>query len=249
MNNVTELKPFWHRFFGFNWKFGLFLILIVCIPRFFLVLNANVTGNYGSIGLIMFISALAPFVFLSKVGRKEIGLTLPKKYAELFWDFVIGLIYSSVLYYLGKFLYGNSLENWFNYIGKSYHIPTTVTPHDKAVLFSITAFTGMIFSPVGEELFFRGIVYANFAKSFSGIKAATIESLAFALTHIAHFGLIYTGGQWKFLPMPTLIWILSMFLASLLFLLCKRRSGSLLGAVVCHAAFNLGMIFYIFYLL
>jgi hypothetical protein len=66
-----ELKPFWSMLFDFNWKFGLFLILVICIPRFVLVLHANETANYGFIGLIMLISAIAPFVFLSKYGRKK----------------------------------------------------------------------------------------------------------------------------------------------------------------------------------
>ncbi len=73
----SELRPFWNRIFNYNWKFGLFLIHIVCIPRFILVLNANASGNYGSIGLIMTISAIAPFIFLSKYGRKEIGIAKP----------------------------------------------------------------------------------------------------------------------------------------------------------------------------
>ena len=65
-NMENELRPFWSRLFNFNWKFGLFLILIVCIPRFILVLKANSSGNYGYIGLVMTISAIAPFLFLSK---------------------------------------------------------------------------------------------------------------------------------------------------------------------------------------
>jgi uncharacterized protein len=34
-----------------------------------------------------------------------------------------------------------------------------------------------------------------------------------------------------------------MFLVSLLFFLCKKRSGSLAGAVIAHAGFNGGMIY------
>ncbi len=67
----NELRPFWNKIFNFNWKFGLFLILIICIPRFVLVLQANETANYKYIGLIMLISAIAPFVFLNKYGRKK----------------------------------------------------------------------------------------------------------------------------------------------------------------------------------
>ena len=67
----NELRPFWASLFNFDWRFGLFLILIICIPRFILVLKANASGNYGAIGLIMTISAIAPFIFLSKYGRKK----------------------------------------------------------------------------------------------------------------------------------------------------------------------------------
>ncbi len=246
---TNELKPIWRKLFCFDWKFGLFLILIVCIPRFALVLQANVLKNYGSIGLIMLISAILPFVFLSKSGRRSIGIVKPQKYIPLLWAFVSGLIFSFLLYYLGQWLYGNSDNNWYHYIGRSYNIPEAISQSDKLILFAITALTGMLFSPIGEELFFRGIVYGSFEKSIGSSKASIVESAAFALTHIAHFGLVYLGGQWKLLLIPSLIWVLSMFFVSMLFLHYKKRSGSILGAIICHAAFNLGMIFCIFYIL
>ncbi|CAN5191967.1 hypothetical protein BH11BAC6_BH11BAC6_08090 [soil metagenome] len=244
-----ELRPFWRKIFNFNWKFGLFLILIVCIPRFVLVLNANASGNYSSIGLIMFISALAPFIFLTKYGRRQIGITKPKKYSWLLVAFVGGLAFSFLLYYLGHSLYGNNVENWDSYIGKSYKIPATINEHDKTIFFVVVVLTGMTFSPIGEELFFRGIVHASFAKSIGEKHASVVDSSAFALTHISHFGLVFINNQWNFLAMPALIWVLSMFLVSVMFFIFKRYSGSILGAMICHAAFNLGMIYCIFYLL
>lgn len=244
----NELRPFWNKIFSFNWKFGLFLIIIVCIPRFILVLNANVTGNYGSIGLIMTISAIAPFIFLSKYGRKEIGITKPKKYNWLLIAFVFGLITSVFLYFLGQTFFGNSYENWYNYIGKSYKIPTSISPNDKKILFLIMAFTGMTFSPIGEELFFRGIVHSSFAKSVGEKKASLVDGAAFALTHISHFGLVFINNKWDFFTIPTLIWVASMFLVSLLFFTFRKYSESILGAMICHSTFNLGMIYCIFYL-
>ncbi|MDR1225835.1 MAG: CPBP family intramembrane metalloprotease [Prevotellaceae bacterium] len=249
LETENELKTRWRWIFNFDWKLGLFLILIICIPRFFLVLQANALGSYGYIGLIMVISALLPFIFLTKTGQKSIGITKPKKYSALLLALLSGLGFSILLHYLGQFLYGSTFENWYAYIGQSYNIPAAISAHDKAVLFSITALTGMLFSPIGEELFFRGIVYSSFAKSVGGRGASTIESVAFAATHIAHFGLIFTGGKWTFLLMPTLIWVIGMFLASIMFLYFKNRSGSILGAVICHAAFNFGMIFCIFYMI
>jgi uncharacterized protein len=244
-----ELRSVWRKIFSFNWRLGLFLILIVCIPRFILVLNANASGNYSSIGLIMLISAVAPFIFLTKYGRKKIGITKPKKYLWLLIAFVSGLLFSLLLYYLGQRIYGISYENWYNYIGKSYNIPTGINQHDKAILFAVVALTGITFSPIGEELFFRGIVHSSFAKSIGEKKASVVDSSAFAIIHISHFGLVFINNQWIFLITPALIWVVSMFLVSVIFFIMKQYSGSILGAIICHAAFNLGMIYCIFYLL
>jgi uncharacterized protein len=215
--------------------------------KILLVLNANVSGNYGSIGLIMAISAIAPFTFLSKYGREKIGITKPKKYNWLLIAFIFGLIASVLLYFLGQTLYGNTYENWYIYIAKSYKIPAGITQNDKKIFFTIIAVTGMIFSPVGEELFFRGIVHASFEKSFGERKASILDSSAFALTHISHFGLVFVNNQWNFFTLPTIIWVTSMFLVSLLFYVFRKYSGSILGAIICHAAFNLGMIHCVFY--
>ena len=244
-----ELRPVWNKLFSFNWKFGLFLIVLVCVPRFILVLQANKSGNYGAIGLIMLISALSPYVFLTKPGRQKIGIVKPSKYSSLLIAFVAGLLISYLLLLLGEGLYENSYNNWYAYIGKSYNIPTGINDHDRLILFAIMALTGMIFSPIGEELFFRGIVHSSFAASIGDRKASLVDSAAFAIVHLSHFGIVYIDDRWEFLVIPSLTWIAGMFLTSLIFFAFKKQSGSVLGAIICHAAFNLGMIYCIFYLL
>lgn len=245
----NELKPFWSKLFNFNWKFGLFLIFIVCIPRFVLVLEANSTGNYAYIGLVMAISAIAPFIFLSKYGRKEIGIKKPQNLKWLLVAFACGIIASVSLYFIGEILYNNSYQNWYRYVAKSYKIPETITQTERNVMFGIMAITGMTFSPIGEELFFRGIVHSSFAKSIGEKKASLVDASAFALTHISHFGLVFINSKWDFFAIPTIIWVASMFFVSLLFFAFRKKSDSILGAILCHSAFNLGMIFCIFYLL
>ncbi len=249
-NMENELRPFWRNFFDFNWKFGLFLILIICIPRFILVLNANFSGTYGaSIAIIMTVSAIAPFLFLTKYGRREIGISKPQNLNWLFIGLVCGLLASLVLYFIGQTLYDNSYQNWYKYIGKLYNIPATITSTDKKVMFAIVAITSMLFSPIGEELFFRGIVHSSFAKSVGEKKATLVDSLAFALTHISHFGLVFINYKWDFFIVPTILWVTSMFLVSLLFYTFRKKSNSIVGAILCHSAFNLGITFCIFYLL
>src|SRR5690606_31503656 len=133
----SELRPFWNRYFKFDWKFGLFLLAIVCIPRFILVLKANQTGNYGPIGAIMVVSALVPLVFLSKYGRKKIGIKKTKRIGALVLSFALGAVFSLLLYFIGKELYGSSYQNWYEYIGKSYNIPEGILGNDKLIMFTI----------------------------------------------------------------------------------------------------------------
>ena len=80
-------------------------------------------------------------------------------------------------------------------------------------------------------------------------KASTVDGSAFALTHISHFGLVFINGRWDFLTIPAVLWVASMFLVSLLFFVFRKYSRSILGAIICHSAFNLGMIYSIFYLM
>lgn len=245
----NELRNFWSRYFKLNWKFGLFLLLLICVPRFIVVLKANETGNYSFIGFVMFISALMPFIFLNQCGRKQIGIKKTKKLQSLAYALIAGLVFSFLLHLLGINLYENTFENWYEYIGKSYNIPDSISAQDKKIMFVIMAITGMTFSPIGEELFFRGIVHASFANSIGGKKASVIDSLAFALTHLSHFGLVFVNNKWDFYIVPALIWVISMFFVSILFFQMKRITDSIWGAVLCHSGFNLGMIYCIFYLM
>ncbi|MEX0287981.1 MAG: CPBP family intramembrane glutamate endopeptidase, partial [Flavobacteriaceae bacterium] len=66
---------------------------------------------------------------------------------------------------------------------------------------------------------------------------------------IAHFGILFLNNTWSFYLVPTIIWVAGMFLVSLIFFKMKKLSNSIWGAVLCHAGFNLGMIYSIFYLL
>ena len=197
----------------------------------------------------MFISALAPYVFLNKTGRRRIGILKTRRYRTIFIAFLLGIALSLFLYYLGILLYGRTYQNWYFYIAQSYRIPAEIKSAEKMIMFLIMAFAGMTFSPVGEELFFRGIVHASFAKSLGEKRALLIDGLSFAVTHIAHFGLVFINNRFTLYIIPTLIWVSAMFLTSMLFFMYKKKADSLLGAIFCHSGFNLGMIFSIFYLL
>jgi membrane protease YdiL (CAAX protease family) len=191
---------------------------------------------------------LTPFILLTKKGRQQIGLKKPQKLAWLIYSFLIGIGACIITCLIAQLLFDNSTENWYVYISKSYAVSGTgLNETDRLIYFIIYALIGMTFSPIGEEFFYRGIVHDSFAVHTGHQRASIIDSTAFALTHLAHFGIIYIAGTWHFPFVAALIWVLLMFLTSRLFFLCKQKTDSLLGAVICHSGFNLTMMYYIFY--
>jgi len=242
------LRPFWQKYFKFNWVFGLALVLLLGIPRFIIVLHSNITGNYSRIGLIFLCMWFSPIIFLTKTGRSHIGIKKPVNYYWLLYSFIIGVILCSIIFSIGILLYKQTYNNWFVYIAKSYSASGIVlNGSERQIYFLIYSITGMTFSPIGEELFYRGIVHGSFAGRFGEQKASIFDSLAFAITHLSHFGIVYVLGGWQFLLIPSLLWVIFMFLSGRIFFLCKENTGSILGAIISHAAFNVTMMYFIFF--
>jgi uncharacterized protein len=242
------LRPVWQKLFKYNWVFGLVLVLLLGIPRFIIVLHANVTGNYGKIAIIFLCMWFAPFIFLNKKGRQYIGIKKPVHYPWLLYSFLAGAAICILMFVVGDLLYQHTVSNWFVYISRSYTASGTVlTGSQKNIYFFIYSISAITFSPVGEELFYRGLIHGSFATDFGEQKASVFDSLAFAFTHLAHFGIVYVAGNWQFLMIPALLWVIAMFVSSRIFFICKQRTGSILGAILSHAGFNLTMMYLIFY--
>lgn len=49
------------------------------------------------------------------------------------------------------------------------------------------------------------------------------------------------------LIIPAILWVFLMFITSRIFIICKKKTGSILGAIISHAGFNLTMMYFIFY--
>jgi len=244
----NALKEFWASKLKFNWIFGLALIFILGIPRFIVVLRANVTGNFQLVIIIFLIMWVLPFILLNKKGRKLMGIRKVTNYGWLFFSFLLGIVCCLTVFWIGLSLFELSNGNWFVYISKSVTLSTPVIPKDqKLTYFLISAIMSMIFSPVGEELFYRGLVHGCFEEKFGENRASQIDSMAFAATHLAHFGIVFINGEWDFLIFPSLLWLVLMYFCSRVFFICKKMTGSLLGAILGHAAFNFTMMYLIFY--
>ncbi len=242
------LRPTWKKLFRFNPAFGLALILLFGIPRFIIILQANVSGNYNLVPVIFVGMMITPVILLTGEGRKSIGIKRATGIFPLLFSFATGIMLCVMIFLVAKLLFDNSISNWFVYISRSYNVPANgLTDQDRMIFFLIYAAIGMTFSPVGEEVFYRGIVHESFAGKYGDNKASLIDSLAFALTHLAHFGIVYVSGAWSFLFFPALLWVIFMFIASRLFFFCRRWTGAITGAILSHAGFNAAMMYFIFY--
>ncbi|MCF8231712.1 MAG: CPBP family intramembrane metalloprotease [Bacteroidales bacterium] len=248
--NTTEYPYFnklWRSNLRFNWVFGLVLVILLGIPRFIIVMRANVTGNYAYLSILFLLMWFLPLLFLSKQGRRFAGIRRVQNWLWLVYSFLIGAGISTLVFLAGMWLFGETVSNWFVYIGRAWSDAAGMSESQLLVYFIIAAVISMTFSPVGEELFYRGVVHASFQVSVGDNNASHIDSLAFALTHLAHFGIVFDSGSWRFLLLPALLWVGFMYLTSRAFYMCKKKSGSITGAILSHAGFNLAMMYFIFY--
>lgn len=242
------LKNFWQKIFTSFYVFAWVAIFALGIPRIFLVLKAQVTQFYGFVSIVFLLMWIAPFVFLKREGRQSIGLVRPQRYTWLLYGFAIGFVLCLSGYWLSYGLFGQGYENWLVYISQSYKLPKgPIDAHTRLIYFLIFSSVSMTFSPIGEELFYRGMVHEGFKAKWGDVKASHADSLAFALTHLAHFGIVYVSGAWQLLWLPALLWVALMFASSKVFFWSRKQAGSIWGAVCCHAGFNLGMMYLVFY--
>lgn len=244
------LKPFWQQIFVSSHIFAWLAILALSIPRIYFVLHAQITQFYGGVSIIFLLMWIAPFIFLSKQGKQRMGLNKPYEPLWLLYGFAIGFALCTLGYGIAYGLFGDGEENWLVYISKSYKLSEELLDdRTRLIYFLIFSCVSMTFSPIGEELFYRGIVHEGFKEKWGDRKASHADSLVFAFTHLAHFGIVYINDSWKVLWIPSLFWVFFMFISSKVFYWARKQAGSIWGAVCCHAGFNLSMIYLVFYII
>lgn len=252
MNPVLLPSPLYFKAFAakhlrFNWQTGSLLIAVFSLVRFALVLHANVTKSYQVVAFVFVAMGLLPLALLTRAGRRQIGLVWPAHWAGVLLGGVLGLLSCAALFYCATFFYGLGEGNPLVYISQTYKLPHVLSAQDRLTYFLVFSATSMVFSPIGEEIFYRGLVHECFVPSVGNSKASLLDSAAFSLVHLAHFGLVYAGGGWRLLPGPALLWVVSLFGTCLLFSVARAKSGSVLGAMAAHALFNLTMNYFVFY--
>ena len=199
----------------------------------------------GLFALVCIAMAALPWLVLGREGRRRIGLKKPRHAAWLPLALLLGALAASACYLLGVTLYGASADNWFVSVARNYQLQPSAgwSLLRLHLTFTIVA---CLFSPIGEEIFFRGFLQKVLEDRYGRIRATGMEASLFALVHLCHHGILLGAAGFQLLPVSGALWVGQMFLLALLFAWLRRGSDSIVAAILAHAAFNAAMNGWIF---
>jgi membrane protease YdiL (CAAX protease family) len=188
-----------------------------------------------------------PFIFLTKDGRREIGLNPSNRTIYYAIGILFGLTASAVCFGIGLLLFDTGPDNWFITI-RNYYLNTPSTAAVSTFqLFFIFTIPAMTFSPIGEEIFFRGFLQEALNSRFTVQTSILFESLLFGVVHVFHHGFVrMADGSIQVYFWSGILWVGLMFLTAYGFALIRKVSTSIYPAMVAHTTFNLMMNVFIF---
>jgi hypothetical protein len=239
MDQTPLLRPAWKKVFQNAWVLAVVLFVVLGIVRVY-----GLSGPLPARQLVLVSFAVMwflPFIFLTPEGRERIGV---RRAANPLWypgAAVLGALGGMAVFAFGCILFGKSGDHWYVSILASWGMDGSLASLPKYLPFLLYTVPAILFSPVGEELFFRGMIHESVNESWGETAAAWISGLAFAGIHLFHHGLSFDASGIHLRLLSGLLWFGCMTALSRLFSECRRRSGSIGPSIVAHASFNLAM--------
>lgn len=224
---------------------ALSLILIAILVIGFSAMRATGALGPSSLRWLMplgfCLMAILPWVLLTNEGRRQIGLQKPESSSSWLLALIAGAGAALFCFVLGYLLFGTAVDNWFVNIGNSYKAMMDTSAMSFWMLSLIFTVPAILFSPIGEEIFYRGQLQKTLEQKLSVNTSTVIECTLFALVHQVHHGIIKTASGLTFLPVSGVLWFVLMFLVSWMFALIRSKSGSIFVAIFAHIIFNITM--------
>jgi len=234
------LRPKVKRIIRKNW-----ILIIILYILFFIMRGIGCLGPENLRILILISFGLMwplPFIFYSRMGWKAIGIRKIQKPLWFLWGFLLGVGAAFLVYFIGWEIFGNTNDHWYMAILDQVISEENRMYIDTTTLFFIATGPAIVFSPIGEEILFRGMIHETAKNSKKIWQGTIINSLAFGLIHIFHYGIAYDASEGLTVHLWTgLLWFVLMVGVSIIFTLCRERSKSIFPAIVAHSAFNLAM--------
>ena len=192
--------------------------------------------------------AAATLTLLSAGGRRAIGLRSPRRPMWFVWAAGLGGLAALIIGALGVLMFQWSQDNWYVSFGQTMLADKSLADLPPVSLALALAVPAAFFSPIAEELFFRGLLYSTIEDAAGRTVALVATAVAFASIHLFHHGIAVTSDGLKLFALSGTIWFGLVFGLSALFSLCRLRSGSLWPAIASHATFNVVMTLFIVFL-
>ncbi len=221
----------------------LFFVLVLAVV--FAVMRA--VGMLGPRSLQYFLPAsflmmmLMPWILLNREGRRQMGLVFPTRVHGFISAIVLGALLAIACFAIGFVLFGTSVDNWYISIANNYRSIMDTSRFTMMQLHLIFTLPALLFSPIGEELFFRGLLQRALEERFSSVKSTAMECGIFGVVHLCHHGLFWGAAGLTVLPYSGAMWVCLMFMAGFLFAWLRKHYASLYPAMISHASFNLAM--------
>lgn len=240
---AIDVKPMWRALpFGIA---GLTLLFVLLSSA------GRAAAMFGPVSwralfmVVCIMMAALPWIVLSREGRRQIGLQRPRSLRWAALGLVLGALSATFCYLFGATLFGSGLDHWFVSVARNYQLQPSAgwSLLRLHLTFTIAA---CLFSPIGEEIFYRGFLQKVLEDRYGARRATFTEAGLFALVHLCHHGILMTGAGLQVLPLSGALWVAQMFALSLLFAWLRRRGESIVPAILAHAAFNAAMNGWIF---
>jgi len=176
-----------------------------------------------------------PWLFLPKGPRYGARFRRPLTWTWFLIAPALGVLGALACAAVAWLSFDNTDANWFTQHALALKDSLASAPSDMSATsrFWIATIPAMIFSPLGEEFFYRGLILRTLELRWSLRTAMLVQASAFALVHLAHYGLD------PFQPALIAVWLPSVFAVALLLGWIVIKSGSIWCAVAAHSAFNL----------
>ena len=232
-------QPLLFRIRGEPWVIATIIFAIHAIIRFGGLWNPQM------IPLSMVIIWPLPWLLSSHEARIRLGFRSSISWSWFLYGPVLALAALATCAVAAWAIFGDGNGNWFTQHATAMHENLRRIPTGSSTMaqFWIVTIPAMIFSPLAEEFLYRGYMLIAYSQKWNAQVGMGLQALAFALVHLAHYGLN------PFHPALISVWLPSMFLVSLLFGWIIRKSGSIWVSILAHSVFNLGMNAIVFLLL
>jgi uncharacterized protein len=224
---------------SFAWQIAVLLAILFATSRGIGVLGPSNLRWLLPLGFVLM--ALLPWLLLDAAGRRRIGLAKPVSARIYLLALAAGGLAALACFAMGFALFGNSDDNWFVTIANSYARMVDTNGWSLLRLHLFFTIPALIFSPIGEEIFFRGYLQDALERRFSERASTIVECAAFGLVHLCHHGLVLAASGLTLRPVSGPLWVLLMFGVAYLFARLRKAGGSLFPAIAAHACFNLVM--------